>query len=308
MGIARNVIFWLSSKKTITNAIARRGMKHGFARRFIAGETLQEALTPSRELNRLGRSVSMNHLGENVLTVEEAHKSRDSYVHMSDELVRHGLDGNISIKITQLGLDFDRELCVRLTAEIAAAAQRLGRDIEMDMEGSKYTDVTLDIFEASRRQYPNVALAVQAYLFRSEKDLERLAPLAPKIRLVKGAYREPANIAWQKKIDVDGNYCNLIDKLIAGPFKMAIASHDVNMVNYAKQQFREKNVPRERYEFQMIYGIRRDLQQQLVSEGYPLRVYVPFGTDWCPYFMRRLSERPANCWFVLRSLVAESRG
>ena len=306
--LMRNFIFWLSTKKSITGPISRSGMKYGFARRFIAGQTLAEALIPSRELNRVGRQVSMNHLGENVHTREEAEASRNSYVHMVNELQRQGLEGNVSIKITQLGLDFDRDLCVQLTEEIVSTAKKLGRTIEMDMEGSAYTDMTLDIFESTRRKYDNVGMAIQAYLFRTTKDLERLAPLAPKIRLVKGAYREPAKIAWQNKSEVDENYCKLLDQLFAGPFQVAVATHDVRMLHHAKQQIRERGIGKERYEFQMIYGIRRDLQQEVISEGHPLRIYVPFGTDWCPYFMRRLSERPANCWFVLRSLAAESFG
>lgn len=307
--LVRNFIFWLSKKKTLTDAIARRGMRHGFARRFIAGETLAEALVMSRELNRVGRRVSLNHLGENVATAEEAAAAKASYVEMTQQLERNGLEGNVSIKLTQLGLDLageGRELCQKLTSEIAAAARELGRTIEIDMEGSAYTDATLDVFEATRRRYDNVALAIQAYLYRSEQDLERLAALEPKIRLVKGAYREPAGIAWQKKSDVDANYRRLLDRLLAGGFRPAIATHDPNMLEFARERIRERGVADGRYEFQMIYGVRRDLQQQLREQGYALRIYVPFGTEWCPYFMRRLAERPANCWFVLRSLMAEA--
>ncbi|HWQ03654.1 MAG TPA: proline dehydrogenase family protein, partial [Candidatus Nitrosotenuis sp.] len=178
--------------------------------------------------------------------------------------------------------------------------------IEIDMEGSAYTDVTIDIFETLRRKHANVAMAIQAYLFRTAKDLERLAPLRPKIRLVKGAYREPKAIAYQKKSDVDANYCRLLDVLMNGEFFPAVATHDSNMLDHARKLIRERSLPADRYEFQMIYGIRRDLQQEVRAQGHPLRVYVPFGTEWCPYFMRRLSERPANCWFVVRSLFAES--
>ncbi len=305
--LVRNFIFWLSRKKGVTDAIARRGMRYGFARRFIAGETLEEALVPSRELNRLGRRISLNHLGENVTTREEAGRARSGYMGMVQELHDRGMDGNVSIKLTQLGLELDAGFCQELAGEIAAAAQGLGRTVEMDMEGSVYTDRTLDIFEATRRRYDNVALAIQAYLYRSEKDLERLAPLEPKIRLVKGAYREPARIAHQRKRDVDGNYRRLLEQLLDGPFTAAIATHDAEMLRFAQRQLRQRGLGPERYEFQMIYGVRRDLQQQLISEGHPLRIYVPFGSEWCPYFMRRLSERPANCWFVLRSLVAEGR-
>jgi proline dehydrogenase len=304
--LVRDFIFWLSTKKKVTDAIARRGMRYGFAKRFIAGETLAEALEAGAELGRSGRRISLNHLGENVRTAEEAQRARDSYIHMVRELDAKPLDGNMSIKLTQLGLDLDRSLCERLTAEIAAAAASLGRTIEVDMEGTAYTDVTLDIFEATRQRFANIGLAIQAYLYRSEKDLARLAPLNPKIRLVKGAYREPASAAFQKKTDVDANYRRLLDRLLGGRFFPAIATHDPAMLDYARRRLTEQGLARDRYEFQMIYGVRRDLQQQLSEQGHPLRIYVPFGTEWCPYFMRRLAERPANCWFVLRSLATES--
>jgi proline dehydrogenase len=308
--LIRNFIFWLSTKKSITDRIAKLGMKRGFAKRFIAGLTLDECLQASRELNSAGRRVSLNHLGENVTTPDEARKVCDGYLEMVRALAEGKLDGNISIKLTQLGLDVKpngRDLCLQFTEEIVRAAGAIGQDIEMDMEGSPYTDVTIDIFETVRRKHANVAMAIQAYLYRTSKDLERVAPLGPKIRLVKGAYREPAKIAFQRKSDVDANYCKLLEQMLGGPFTVAIASHDINMLDHARKLLKERNVPKDRYEFQMIYGIRRDLQQQVREQGHPLRIYVPYGTEWCPYFMRRLSERPANCWFVLRSLVAEAR-
>ncbi len=281
-------------------------MRHGFARRFVAGETLEEALAASAALGRESRRVSLNYLGENVTSVEEARRVRSSYVEMLDGLQRGGIDGNISIKLTQLGLTIDRDLALELTGEIAAAAAARKRDIEVDMEGSACVDATLDTFEAARRKYDNIGLAVQAYLYRTEKDIERLSPLRPKLRLVKGAYREPANIAWQKKSAVDANYRRLIDRLLDGRFYPAIATHDPAMQEHALGRIRERALPPSAYEFQMIYGIRRDLQESIRNAGHPLRIYVPFGTDWCPYFMRRLAERPANCGFVLRSLVAET--
>lgn len=308
--LVRNFIFWLSGKKSVTTMIARRGMKHGFARRFVAGESLEDAISASQELCRQGRAVSLNHLGENVSTAEEARASRDSYVGMVRELEGNHLQGNISIKLTQLGLDFDRSLCQSLAVEIAAAAAALGRNIEMDMESSAYTDATLDIFEAVQRQHKNAGLAIQAYLHRSEEDLARLASLRPKIRLVKGAYREPAKIAIQKKSGVDENYKRLASLLLEGAAREnhlpAIATHDPAMLAHARQEISRLKLTKSQYEFQMIYGIRRDLQEEIHAAGHTLQIYVPFGTDWCPYFMRRLSERPANCWFVLRSIAAES--
>jgi proline dehydrogenase len=308
--LIRNFIFWLSTKRRVTDSIARRGMRHGFARRFVAGETLGEALTASAELCRQGRNVSLNHLGENVSTEAAAREVCASYIEMVEELQAKHLSGNISIKLTQLGLDLSKDLCAALALSIAKRAAGFGRTIEMDMEGSVYTDGTLDIFESVQRETGNVGLAVQAYLHRTENDLQRLAPLKPKIRLVKGAYREPKSIAVQGKPAVDANYKRLTTLLLEGAAKgtffPAIASHDPMMVAHAQAEAARLNLSKDSYELQMIYGIRRDLQQQVHAAGNILQVYVPFGTDWCPYFMRRLSERPANCWFVLRSLVAES--
>ena len=302
----RNFVFWLSSKKSVTNALAERGMRYGFARRFVAGETLEEALAASAELNREQRAVSLNHLGENVSTADEARKVKDSYISMIRALDRDKIDGNISIKLTQLGLDFDAGLCQAFSREIAAAAGAINSAIEMDMEAFTYVPKTLDIFEAVQREFPATGLAIQAYLHRTKDDIERLAPLKPKLRLVKGAYREPASAAEQDKSKVDENYMKFTETLLDGRFFPAIASHDINMLNHARNVIRERKIPSSKYEFQMIYGIRRDLQAQIRSEGHNIRIYVPFGTEWCPYFMRRLSERPANCIFVVRNLVAES--
>jgi proline dehydrogenase len=308
--LVRNFIFWLSTKRSVTNSIARRGMQYGFARRFVAGETLEEAMIANRELCAQGRRISLNHLGENVATEAAAREACAGYIRMLEEIRAKNLAGNISIKLTQLGLDMSRDLCCFLAREIAARAAALGLTIEMDMEGSAYTNSTLDIFERVQRECGNVGLAVQAYLYRTENDLRRLAPLKPKIRLVKGAYREPKNIAMQAKSAVDASYKRLttllLEGAVQGNFFPAIASHDPFMVAHAQAEIARLNLPPDRYEFQMIYGIRRDLQQEVHAAGHTLQVYVPFGTDWCPYFMRRLSERPANCWFVLRSLIAES--
>jgi len=308
--LLRNFIFWLSTKRSVTDPIARRGMKYGFAKRFVAGESLEEALTASKDLCSQGRNVSLNHLGENVTSEAAAREVCAGYIHMAEELHAENLSGNISIKLTQLGLDIDKELCRSLAREIAVRAATLGRSIEMDMEGSVYTDVTLDIFESVQRELGNCGLAVQAYLYRTEKDLQRLTPVKPKIRLVKGAYREAKKIAFQKKSEVDENFKKLTTYLLEGAalgnYLPAIASHDPAMVGHAQAEAARLKLDKSRYEFQMIYGIRRDLQEQVHAAGNTLQVYVPFGTDWCPYFMRRLSERPANCWFVLRSLFAES--
>jgi proline dehydrogenase len=309
--LTRDFVLWLSTKKRLTGAIARRGMKQGFARRFVAGETLADAIAASVPLGRAGYGVILNHLGENVSTREQAEQARSSYIEMLGALEKAKLSGNISIKPTQLGLDLGDELCQGLTIEIAEEAKRIGRTIEVDMEGSAYTDRTLTLYEAVQRRVGNAGVAMQAYLRRTVKDLDRLGALQPKIRLVKGAYREPATLAFQTKAEVDANYRLLLDRML-GPGNRsrifaAIGTHDPMMIEHAQQLINEHDLQRTQYEFQMIYGIRRDLQRQLLAAGHPIAIYVPFGADWCPYFMRRLAERPANCWFVLRSLFAESK-
>ena len=298
----------------MTRWIGRLGTRHGFARRFIAGEALDEALQAIAPFSRAGRPIILNHLGENVATPDEARRARDTYVQILRSLTDADIDGNIAVKLTQLGLDFDRQMCLSLTHEIAAAAATMRKSIEIDMEGSAYTDATLQTFKEVHREHGNAGLAIQAYLRRSQADVDRLAPLRPKIRLVKGAYREPPFIAFQKKSEVDANYRKLLDQLLgqvllpnSGCGCVAIATHDPTLVDYANAKIQRLRLSASQYEFQMLLGIRRDLQQKIISEGHPLRVYVPFGEAWVPYFMRRLSERPANLLFVLRSLLAESK-
>jgi proline dehydrogenase len=325
--ILRNFFFWLSTKKSVTAAIARHGMRYGFALRFVAGETLDEALVAAGELCRSGRRVILNLLGENVETPDDARRACDTYIEMLAAIERAGLDANISIKLTQLGLDFDPGLCLSLAQEIAGAALRMHSTIEIDMESSPYVSRTLDIFEQVYTRNGNAGVAVQAYLRRSEADIESLrrlalgdrgsspapsTPLLPKIRLVKGAYLEPVSVAFQKKTEVDASYQKLLDRLLEPDgqngrprFFTAIATHDPRLVQHASDKIAQFSLLPDVYEFQMIYGIRRDLQQQVFEHGHALRVYVPFGAAWFPYFMRRLAERPANLWFVLRSLFAE---
>jgi len=314
----------------VTQWVARLGEKRGFARRFVAGQTLSEALETITPLARTGQRIILNHLGENVSTPDEARSACDSYIQMLRAFPAAGIDGNIAVKPTQLGLDFDPALCLLLTREIAVAAAAMRNTIEIDMEGSAYTESTLKIFEQLQREHGNVGVALQAYLRRTHSDVERLAHLNPKIRLVKGAYREPASVAFQKKNEVDANYRRLLDQFFAlissqpsnptpdrqsagdpspqgrSPV-LAIATHDPVLVDYACEKIRSLRLPPDRYEFQMLLGIRRDLQQKIVSDGHPFRIYVPFCEAWVPYFMRRLSERPANIAFVLRSLLAEKK-
>ena len=305
--LIRKFIFWLSSKKRVTGALARRGMKYGFAQRFVTGETIDDALAAVAQLNRAGIRASLNHLGENVATPAEAGRARDSYLEMIQRITAARLDCDISVKLTQLGLDFDRELCGRLLQEIIAAVERAGSTLEIDMEGSAYTEPTLGLFEQVARSQVPITLAVQAYLRRSEADVRRLSRSAgrPRLRLVKGAYLEPAAVAFRRKSEVDSNYRRLLDLILTDSFFPIVATHDERMVRYAEELLSKRGFTPEEYEFQMVYGIRRDLQRYLVERRHPLRIYVPFGTEWCPYFMRRLAERPANALFVVRSLLRE---
>ena len=280
----------------------------------MAGETLEEALQAIAPLCRASQPVILNHLGENVATPDEARRACDSYVRMLRSLREAGISGNIAVKLTQLGLDLDPQLSLSLMQKIAAAAAAIQNNIEIDMEGSAYTEATLRILEQVQTEHGNAGIAIQAYLFRSHADLEKLSPLKVKVRLVKGAYREPPSIAFQRKSDVDANYRQLLDRMLEQLLlpdgnvpRLAIATHDPELIDYACAKIRKLSLRPTQYEFQMLLGIRRDLQQKVLSLGHHLRVYVPFGEAWVPYFMRPLSERPANLLFVLRSLLAEAK-
>jgi proline dehydrogenase len=278
-------------------------MRLGFARRFIAGETLEEALQTAVELNAKGMLVIMNQLGENVTERREAEAAYESYHRILRELAERKIDGNITIKPTQLGLDFAPDLCRELTLRLVTDAASFHKFVEIDMEHSAVCGATVDLFEHARSRHENVGLAVQSYLRRTEDDLRRLRPYHPKIRLVKGAYLEPPEVAFPEKRQVDENYAKLMRMLFTDGFMPAIATHDVALLDLAKELARECGGNPDAWEAQMLLGVRRDLQEQLVREGYRVRVYVTFGTQWVPYFMRRLAERPANVAFLLRSLL-----
>jgi proline dehydrogenase len=303
VSLARSFVTWLSNRRAFTRAIGSTGMRLGFARRFIAGEKLEDALRAAAELNAKGLLVILNQLGEHVTDRAAAEASLASYQRMLVEISKRKLNAFVTVKPTQLGLGLDPALCLDLTRRLAADAEAHGNFLEIDMEDSPTVDATLALYETIRRDHEKVGLALQAYLYRTEADLARLAPLRPKIRLVKGAYLEPADVAFPSKQDVDANFVKLTRLLFAGGFTPAIGSHDERMIDAARAFAREFNVPPDAWEVQMLHGIRRDLQEKLVSDGYRMRVYVTFGTEWVPYFMRRLAERPANLGFVLKSLL-----
>ncbi|MGA8040502.1 MAG: proline dehydrogenase family protein [Acidimicrobiia bacterium] len=271
------------------------------ARRFVAGDTLEEAVTAARTLNRDGFLVSFDLLGEEVHDLESARAARDEYLECLDEISASALDANISVKLTQLGLAIDGALTVELLDTLAARAAEHGTTVTVDMEDSRYTEATVETYEEVQRRHGNLGIALQAYLHRSPDDLARLIPLGGHIRLCKGAYVEDADVALTSKADVDRAYANQLSTLMGSPgVKPAIATHDLELVDAARRFAAERSEP---FEFQMLFGVRESLQAELVAEGFPLRVYLPFGSQWYPYLTRRLAERPSNAWFFARALI-----
>ncbi len=298
----------LARSRTLKHLASRYGLRPsgGFARRFIAGETIEEALDAVRALQANGSLVTLDHLGESVATAEEARAAASAYVAIVERLVEAGVDRNISLKLTQLGLDLDRLTCLDNLRRVLDAAGPHDLFVRIDMESSPYVEATLDIFETVWRVgYRNTGVVLQSMLRRSEQDLARVNRLGARVRLVKGAYKEPRSVAYHRKADVDRAFVRLMRTLLTDGVYPAIATHDPQMIDATKRFAAERGVAPERFEFQMLYGIRRDLQAALLAEGYRVRVYVPFGREWFPYFMRRLGERPANVGFVLRGLVRE---
>ena len=309
MQAASKALFYALSRSSLLKRMASRyGMAtdDSFARRFIAGETIDEAIACARSLQARGRMLTLDYLGESVRTLDEAGAATREYMRLLDRIVDAGIERNVSLKLTQLGIDVDRAICVDNLRRILDPAQQHGFFVRIDMEDSSYTAVTLEVFETLwQQEYRNVGLALQAYLKRTEGDVRRMNELGARVRLVKGAYKEPASVAWQKKEDVDASFVRLMHLLLDGGVYPAIATHDPHMIEQTRRYAGERNLPKDRFEFQMLFGIRRDFQASLLADGYRVRIYVPFGHQWFPYFMRRLGERPANVAFVLKSLVSE---
>jgi proline dehydrogenase len=298
----------LAGSSTLKRLASRYGMRRpgSFARRFIAGETIAEAIDAARQIEAQGLMITLDLLGESVASAEEAVNATRAYLDAIAEIERAGIGRNLSIKLTQLGLDVDRATCVDNLRRILDVASTSGFFVRIDMENSPYTELTLEVLETVWHiGYRNVGTVIQSYLKRSARDIERLNALGVRVRLVKGAYREPRDVAFQQKSEVDAAFIDLMRVLLRSGNYPAIATHDPAMIDATTSFAADQNIPKDRYEFQMLYGIRRDLQTRLSREGYQFRVYVPFGREWFPYFMRRLGERPANVGFVLRSLFKE---
>ncbi len=305
----RNTILYLSGAGWARSTVTHLGVARRSVRRFVAGETLEEAISVAQDLNSKGMSVSLDLLGENVHTEADSKRAVREYIGILEEIAKHKLNANISIKPTQLGLDMGEDLCADNLREILRKAQDIGQTVNIDMEGSDYTDATLRIFRQLNQEFDNIGTVIQAYLYRSEKDMDELGAEGAVVRLCKGAYKEPAEIAFPEKEDVDSNYVKLMElylteeKRQAGAY-LKVATHDPAMIDATQKFVKENDVPLDTFEFQMLYGIRRETQEELVNEGYRMRVYVPYGTEWYPYFMRRLAERPANVWFIVKNVFS----
>ena len=294
----------LAGSRTLKTLASRYGMRRpeSFARRFIAGETVQEAIDAARILEARRLQLTLDLLGESVTNLEEAEAATRQYLAVVDAVIQSGIERNLSLKLTQLGIDVDKASAVDNLRKILERAEPAGFFVRIDMESSAYTDVTLEIFETLwGHGHRQIGVVLQSALRRSD------AELGARVRLVKGAYKEPKAIAYQDKHEVDAAYERMMKTLLSTGHSPAIATHDPAMIDAARRWVHDRHIARDAFEFQMLYGIRRDLQTLLVNEGYRVRVYVPFGREWFPYFMRRLGERPANVSFVIRAIVGEQR-
>ena len=302
----RSTLLALSQSPRTARFVTHNNLSRRVVRRFVAGEHLDEAVAAVRELNRAGRLASLDCLGESVSNEAEARRAASEYAGMFDRIAAEKLTCNVSLKLTQIGLDINQSLCESLLGEIVNRAATNGNFVRIDMEGSAYTDRTIDICKCMRAKTDSVGTVVQSYLFRTEQDVRGLIVAGCRLRLVKGAYKEPPTIAFPHKPDVDANYVKIMKILLPSGIYHGIATHDPNMLEATKKFAAEQGIRNDQFEFQMLYGIRTDLQEQLIREGYRLRVYVPYGSDWFPYFMRRLAERPANLKFFLSNLFRRS--
>lgn len=298
----RTTLLKLSESKMMARQMVRNPVARRVARRFVAGETLEEAIAAARVSNQKGMHVSLDFLGEHVASETEARSVRDMYLGIFDRIAAEKLDANVSLKLTQLGMDLNEAMCEELLASIVARAAEHGNFVRVDMEGSAHTQRTIDLVKRVRSKNASVGTVVQSYLYRTEDDVRGLLGIGCRIRLCKGAYKEPASVAFPRKADVDANYVKLMKVLLPSGIYHGIATHDEAMIRATKDFAQQQNIGKEKFEFQMLYGIRSDLQEQLVREGYNMRVYIPYGTQWFPYFMRRLAERPANVLFFVKSL------
>ena len=298
----RGTLLYLSEQPALKRVFGGR-LARPLVARFVAGETLGEAIEAIKKLNASGMSATLDYLGESVHSAPLAAAAATQYVAILHAIERAQVQSNASLKLTQMGLDVDRDMCVRNVERIVAQAEQFGNFIRIDMEGSNHTQVTLDVHRELFARHRNVGVVIQAYLYRSEADIRELNRLGARVRLCKGAYNEPASVAFPDKADVDKNFVKLMQMLLSEGAYSGIATHDERMIEATRDYAAKHGISPDRFEFQMLYGIRRDLQEQLVRDGFRMRVYVPYGEEWYPYMMRRMAERPANLLFVLKGTL-----
>jgi proline dehydrogenase len=306
MPLLRSAFIALSTNQSLRRFSERSSMGRKLSSRFVAGLEVEDALKAAERLNKQGISVTLDSLGESISTEAEAHQAADIYHRLLDAIAAQKLNANISVKLTQMGLEMSPDLAFTIAAGLTEHSRASGNFLRIDMEGSHLTQVTLDLVRRlhAREGYQgHIGIVIQAYLYRSETDIQQLIADGIRVRLCKGAYQEPPSVAFPKKTDTDTNYVRLSGILLSSPIYHGLATHDEAMVEAAKNFAHNHGIAPEHFEFQMLYGVRRDLQRRLVNEGYNVRVYIPFGHEWYPYFMRRLAERPANVFFLAKNLL-----
>jgi proline dehydrogenase len=303
--ITRNALLWLSQREGLKDYATRLGFFKKLTTRFVAGDTIDEVIPFIRQLNTENCTASFDHLNESVGSAAEAEQEVTEYLNILAKIDEQHIDSNVSIKLTQFGLGLDPELAYRNARRVVEEAHRRGNFVRVDMEGSDVTQVTIDIFKRLRAEFGlnDVGIVLQSYLYRTYADAQELVKLPARIRICKGAYNEPPEVAFPDKKDVDANYVKVMQLLLASGTYHGIATHDPKMIDATVDFVKREGIGKDKFEFQMLYGVRRDLQRQLARDGYNVRIYVPYGKHWYPYFMRRLAERPANVWFVLKNLA-----
>lgn len=299
----RDTLLYLAQNDNLREFVISNKATRGVSRRFVAGETLDDAIEATKVLNASGMHVSLDHLGENVSDEREAQATAQGYISILDRIKQTGVDANISVKLTALGLDISQELCEQNVRTLLARAATFPLFVRIDMEASAYTAQTVAITLKMHQQFEHVGTVIQSCMYRSKADVEQLIAQGVRVRLVKGAYKEGKDVAFQSKSEVDHNYVQLMMPLLLHGNYPAIATHDESIINATCKYARDHGISKDAFEFQMLYGIRRDLQTKLVSQGYNMRVYVPFGSQWYPYLMRRMAERPANLMFVMSNAL-----
>ena len=303
----KGTLLYLANRRPVYRLVMRHDLLHGLTQRYVAGEELADGIVVAETLNTQRLLVSLDHLGESVTNGAEARRAVADYLDALEALAREQVEGNISLKLTQLGLDVAREICVAHLRKILSRARELDIFVRIDMESSAYTQRTLEVHqELWNEGFRNVGIVLQAYLYRTAADVERAIDMGVQVRLCKGAYLEPARVAFANKADVDANFARLMERLLVHGNHPAIATHDERLIRLAHEIAERENIAPDGYDFEMLFGVRRDLQLGLVQGGYRVRVYLPYGKEWYPYLVRRLAERPANVGFFVRSLLAEA--